>query len=163
MASLPVGLVLAALAVSIPFAEAAAQGAPQSDKPIIVYTGRGGGTPARDEWAAAQLLQRAEQQRRIRVIVGLNLEMRDVGGTADAARQSQALRAMQDAVAARVLGSQSADGVVRFSAIPFMSMFVNAAQVRRLLDDPAVTSIQEDRPIPPSFNRSGPHLNTDKV
>jgi hypothetical protein len=124
-----------------------------SDKPLTVYTGRGAG-PARDEAAATQLLQRAEQQGRIRVIVGLNTTVRDEDTLppGEAQKQSRELRRVQDAVAARVLGSASAEGVVRYSSIPFMSMFVDAGQLSRLLADPAVTSIQQDIPVAPTGN-----------
>lgn len=123
----------------------------RQDNPVTVYTGRGAG-PARDEAAVARLLQRAEQKGRIRVIVGLDTAVRDEDGLSpgETKRLARALRTMQAAVVKRVFGSSSADGVVRFSTIPFLSMFVNADQLRRLLDDPAVSSIQEDRPVAPS-------------
>jgi len=165
MNPLSVVLVLIALAAGSPLGGAAAQGAAESpDNPVTVYTGRGN-APARDDAVVARLLQRAQQQKRIRVIVGLDLTMReeDALSAAEAARQSQALRAMQDAVAARVLGSSSAASVVRFSTIPFLSMFVDADQVRRLLADPSVISIQEDRPVPPGLKRSIPLINANDV
>ncbi|MPZ56367.1 MAG: hypothetical protein GEU91_07665 [Rhizobiales bacterium] len=130
----------------------AQQAAPLSaDSPTTVYTGRGAG-PARDEAAVARLLQRVRERGRIRVIVGLNMTMRDDDRLppADEARQSQTLRQLQDAVAARVLGSASAADVNRYSIIPFLSMFVDADQLRRLLADLDVISIQEDVPVAPT-------------
>jgi hypothetical protein len=145
-------VVVMTFALAVTTDTALAQNAPpRSANAVTVYTGRGPG-PARDEAAVARLLQRAAQQGRIRVIVGLNMTMRDDErlSPGEQARQAQALRRIQDAVAARVLGSPAAAGVTRFSVIPFMSMVVDADQLRRLLDDPAVASIQEDRPVPPS-------------
>jgi hypothetical protein len=130
----------------------AQQQAPENlDNAVTVYTGRDAG-PARDEAAAARLLQRARERGSVRVIVGLTMTLRDEDALppAQAARQARTLRATQNAVAERVLGGRSSAGVTRFSSIPFMSMVVDASQLTRLLADPDIASIQEDRPAAPN-------------
>jgi len=77
----------------------------------------------------------------IRVIAGLRTTV-----TTD--RDGPRLRRMQDAVTRRVFGA-AGGRVDRFAAIPFMSMFVNAGQLERLLADPDVTSVSEDVPAQP--------------
>ncbi len=104
--------------------------------PITIYTqdaaARG---PSR---LADQLLQRAQAQGQIRVIVGLRMtmQMEHTLSSEQAAAQLRALQTVQSGVAARVLGSAAAQSADRFTFIPYMSMFVNTAQLRRLLADP---------------------------
>ena len=59
------------------------------------------------------------------------------------------LRAAQNAVADRVLGRTTGDDIVRFDFIPYISMWVDAAQVDRLIADPQVVVVQEDVPSRP--------------
>lgn len=114
---------------------------------------------------ASQLVQRAREQGRVRVIVGLRVTMRPqhMLPPAEADRELRVLRAAQDAVARRVLGRISGDDIVRFDFIPFMSMWVDAAQVGRLLADPQVAVIQEDVPSRPSDTASIPLVHADKL
>jgi len=131
--------------------------------PITVYTqdatARGPGG------LAEQLAQRAQAQGRIRVIVGLRMTMRmeHTLTPEQAATQLRALQAMQSGVAARVLGSAGAQSEDRFTFIPYMSMFVNAAQLRRLLVDPEVVSVEEDVPSPPLLAQSAPLIHANNV
>lgn len=115
--------------------------------------------------AASRLIQRAQAQGQVRVIVMLRIVMRmehTLSGP-DVVRQRQALRSVQDGLATRVLGSPSDPDVVRFDFIPAMSLFVNAAELRRLLADPAVVSVQEDIPMAPELNESIPQIHADDV
>jgi subtilisin family serine protease len=66
-------------------------------------------------------------------------------------------------VAARVLGAASAQNEHRFTFIPYMSMFVTAAQLGRLLGDPQVVSVQEDVPSPPALADSAPLVHATDV
>ncbi len=131
--------------------------------PITIYTqdatARGPGG------LAEQLAQRAQAQGRIRAIVGLRMTMRmeHTLTPAQAATQLRALQAVQSGVAARVLGSAGAQSEDRFTFIPYMSMFVNAAQLRRLLADRQVVSVQEDVPSPPALAQSAPLINANDV
>ena len=115
--------------------------------------------------AAEQLLRRAREQGEVRVIVGLRIVMRmeDTLSAAQAANQRQTLGAMQNRVVARVLGSASTQGVERFDFIPYMSLFVDAGELARLLRDPEVVSIQEDVPVPPALNESIPIIHANDV
>jgi hypothetical protein len=128
--------------------------------PITVYTedaaARGPGG------LADRLVQRAQAQGQMRVIVGLRItmQMEHTLTPAQAATQLRALQTVQSGVAARVLGSTGAQSADRFTFIPYMSMFVNAAQLRRLLADPGVVSVQEDVPSPPLLAQSVPLTQT---
>lgn len=136
---------------------------PERPNPITIYT--------RDAAAfapgglASQLLQRAREQGRVRVIAGLRVTMRPehMLSPAEADQQLQVLRAAQDAVASRVLGRVSGDDIVRFDFIPYMSMWADAAQVSRLLTDPQVVVVQEDVPSPPSDTVTIPLIHADKL
>lgn len=111
-----------------------------------------------------QLLLRARQQGRIRVIVGLAMAMQpeDALSAAAAQRQSDTLRATQDGIARRVLGA-AASNAEAFTLIPYMSMFVTADQAAVLLDDPDVVSVQEDLPQPPLDVQSIPLIHADSI
>ncbi len=143
---------------------AAAQGGgAQTDRsPIIVYTQQ---PTAQISAAAAALAQQAREQGQVRVIVGLRFTMRpeDTLPPAQAEQQLQALQAAQDAVASRVLGRVSGDDIVRFDFIPYMSIYVDAAQLSRLLADPQVAVVQEDVPSPPSDKDSIPLIHADTL
>ena len=101
-------------------------------------------------------MQRAQAQGRIRVIVGLRMAMQaeDTLTAAQATIQLRALQSIQSGVAARVLGAADAQSGDRFTFIPYMSMFVNAAELGRLLADPQVASVQEDLPSRPLLAES---------
>ena len=77
------------------------------------------------------MLQAARDQGRIRVIAGLRLALpalEELSGAARAAH-SRALNVAQDRVAARTLGvGVSAATVTRFEYVPYVSMFVTAAE-----------------------------------
>ena len=143
---------------------AAAQGnIVQADRtPIIVYTQQ---PAARISAAAAALAQQAREQGQVRVIVGLRFTMRseDALPPAQAEQQLQALQAAQNAVASRVLGRVSGDDIVRFEFIPYMSIYVDATQLSRLLADPQVAVVQEDVPRPPLDKDSVPLIHADKL
>ena len=113
---------------------------------------------ARTGAPAMMLRQIARKTGQVRVIVGLRLALRmeDTLSQAEADSQQRSLRATQDAVVARVLGSASAPGVDRFTFIPYMSLLVDAAQLDRLLADPQVVSIYEDVPERNLLNESIP-------
>jgi len=150
------GLAAGLMAANMSLAQNAGPQLAEPDVPITIFTDdaaahqRGG--------LADQLLQRARDQGQVRVIVGLRLSMamEHALSPAAAAQQRQALRTIQDSVATRVLGRVTGTDVVRFAPIPYMSIFVNAGQLARLIADPAVVSIQEDIPSPPLLADSIP-------
>ena len=130
--------------------------------PIVIFTQQ---ESERRGPAAVALLQKAREQGQVRVIVGLRMTMRmeHTLSAAEADRQAQALRTIQNAVARRVLGSTSASGLERFTFIPYMSLFVDADQLGRLLADPQVVSVHEDIPDAPSLNESIPLIHADEI
>ena len=136
-------------------------GGPPGVRPITVYTDdpaarQPGGT-------AAQLLQRARERREIGVIVGLRTTMRmeHTLAPAEVSIQRQSLLRLQNAVAARVLGSGAA--AERFRFIPYMSLYVDPAQLVRLLADPQVVSVQEDVPGFPALGDSLPLIHAPEL
>jgi subtilisin family serine protease len=124
--------------------------------------------------AAAALETQARKEGRIRVIVGLAVAM-----TADeekapmaAAAEQQSLKSVQDAVIAATYGrrtatSSAADGedarVRRFETIPFLSMVVTSSELRRLIADGRVTTIQEDVAVPPTLLDSIPLIKANRA
>ena len=136
---------------------------PVKRNPITIYTenARAGASGALVE----QLMQRAEAQGEIRVIVGLRMTMRmeSTLTPAQAVTQLRALQSVQSGVAARVLGAAAAQSEDRFTFIPYMSMFVNAAELSRLLADPQVASVQEDLPSWPMLAQSAPLTHAPEV
>ena len=120
------GVVGAAGAVALEDADAE----PIGRNPITIYTQDARArTPG---GLVEQLTQRAQAQGRIRVIVGLRMAMQaeDTLTPAQATIQLRALQSIQSGVAARVLGAADAQSGDRFTFIPYMSMFVNAAAAR---------------------------------
>ena len=116
--------------------------------------------------ASDRLIAKAVAEGVVRVIVELSLPMQPANdlSAAAAAEQARGLRAAQDRVAARVLGRSASDAsVTRFETIPFVSLFVTAAEVQRLLQDPEVVSVQEDVPFSPTLNQSIARINADDV
>jgi len=155
-------LVMAAAAIVALTSQTFAQPSSEpSRNPITIQT-RQLAAPAGQE-AAAALLGKARARGQVRVIVGLDVTMRDEDelSAAQAASQVRALQGVQDAVARR--GAIAANGIVKFETIPFMSAFVTPAQLRRLLGDPQVVSIQEDVPARPQLAQSVPLIRANRV
>lgn len=116
--------------------------------------------------AASALAAKAMAKGRIRVIAGLNVNMRPPHelSEASAAQQERRLRAAQNATVSRTLGAAAADASVSlFEALPFVAMTVTPKQLSRLLSDPSVLSIQEDVAVPPTLTQSVPFINANKV
>lgn len=151
------------LATAGAWVSAAQAAEPWDRNPIVIYPGAGLPQTAA---ASNALVQRAAQDGQVRVIVGLRTVLhRDGAVSAAVARQeAEALANLQNTVATRVLGANHAN-VVNFSFIPYMSMFVNADQASRLINDPGVASIQEDipRPAAATATDSIPIINADKL
>jgi subtilisin family serine protease len=103
--------------------------------------------------------------RKIRVIVGLRLKMRSDPAMSDAetAQQTQQLQSVQNALASRILGKAPDGDVVHFDSIPYMSMWVDAAQLRKLLADPQVVNLTEDRAWPALDAQSIPLMHAGAV
>lgn len=151
--------VAAGLLLSHPTAAKAAPAA--GGQPIVIHKNEFASARGKDK--SALLLERARERGRVRVIIGLDTEMEfeDDITPAKQRSQSQALRNAQAAVTARA--GIPAEHVERLDTIPFMSGFVTASQLERLLRDPRVTSIQEDLPIELQLQDSLRIINATKV
>jgi subtilisin family serine protease len=160
--TIAVALVLAPLAAAPTVAQTGkpADARPDAANPIIVYT-----RDAARAAPTAALIARAREKGTIRVIVGLDLTMRDENTLTPAqeAAQSQALTSVQTEVLNRALPGIAASRVVRFETIPFLSVWVNAEQLARLLAEARVVSLQEDVPVPPSLADSVPLIEANRV
>ena len=162
-------LTIATLMIAALSGAVSAQAAEDADigsltrNPITIYTEDA--TARTPGGAVEQLMQRAQAQGQIRVIVGLRMVMQaeDTLTAAQATVQLRALQSVQSGVAARVLGAADAQSGDRFTFIPYMSMFVNAEELARLLSDSQVVSVQEDVPSPPALAESGPLVHAPEV
>ena len=133
--------------------EGSVQGSPD-EGPITVYTDDP--TASAAGGSASQLLQYVRQQTQARVIVGLRFAARaeNTLSRAQVQAQRQAQRSIEDAVLGRVFGSAADAEVNRYEVIPFMSVWVTAGQLSRLLADPQVVSIEKDLVMQPALAES---------
>jgi subtilisin len=127
--------------------------------PVAQASGRGGDVSG--------LAAQARRQGRIKVLVGVDVQMSDDAITPMAAAREQAsLRSVQDAVIANAFNRRTATAsgasageegnVRRYETIPYLSMVVTPAELERLIADGRVTTIQEDVPVPPTLAQSVP-------
>jgi subtilisin family serine protease len=115
------------------------------------------------EQAAAALIDKARARGEVRVIVGLPIALRtaDALTEIESAAQTSRLRAAQRTLAARI--GVAAGAITVFDTIPFVSMWVNAAQLSRLVNDLGVINIQEDVPGTAGLDKSAPFINADDL
>jgi subtilisin family serine protease len=162
MTSIKSLVVAAAAAVFLMSVEPGLAQSPSSDEvPITIHTRQ---VSAQSGQLAAALLDKAERQGRVRVIVELDVAMaqEDEITSAQAANQVRALQAAQSTVASRAL--LPASQVIRFETIPFMSAYVTRGQLQQLLADGQVVSIQEDLPIlRPFLSESVPLIRANRL
>jgi subtilisin family serine protease len=131
-----------------------------SDNPVFIDLR----TPAPSRtMAATALLRKAVARGKVRIIVGLGMALRADHTLADeeSVTQIAMLHAEQRKVAARV--GVAARDVTLFDYIPFVSMWVNAGQLRRLLSDPSIVNIQEELPGRAGLDQSAPFIKADQV
>lgn len=105
----------------------------------------------------AQLSQTAQAQGSIGVLVTLKTaSFQPEGSLADAAAAEQraALRQAQNGVLSRLGGAYDARTLKPYTLVPGMALWVTPAGLAGLAADPAVQSIQEDLPLPPSLLES---------
>lgn len=134
-----------------------------SANPIFIDKRAGSAESAGRQAATAALAEKATARGQVRVILGLNVQLSDEDsiGVAEATAQKRRLSTAQAGVSQRTgLGSSR---VTRFETIPYMSAFVNAQQLERLLADPDVISIQEDIPLAPLLAQSVPLIKANKA
>lgn len=155
-------IILAALVAAIVSAgglSASAQQAGAAVNPVVIDMRAATGRSA----ASAALLRKANEQGQVRVIVGLTIALRPAESLSeiDAALQASRLRSAQNTLAARI--GVPAASVTSFDEIPFVSMWVNAAQAARLVNDLGVVNIQEDVPGTAGLNVSAPYIKANTV
>jgi hypothetical protein len=88
----------------------------------------------------AELLQRAESEGSVRVIVGLDVSHQDI-------------RTAQDELLQALAGTQY-HVMRRYAQIPFMALDVSPEALRRLSASPLVVRIQEDRLVAPQEKKT---------
>lgn len=102
-----------------------------------------------------QLLQKAEQEKKVRVIVGFQQDFKVEGGQADQfiAEQQAEIKYKQNDLVTK-LAKNDVQNLKLFSSIPYVAMTVDADTLRELKNLPEVTSITEDKVSEPALNRS---------
>ena len=110
--------------------------------PVIVYT-KG---DLKAEYNTSQdLIERVKLLGRLPVIVGLDFPMVDSLSESQARAQADRLAALQRSVLSSLPdSSEGKDPITQFESIPYISLTVDEAQVRSLLKNSRVMSIQED-------------------
>jgi subtilisin family serine protease len=151
----------AVICAAIFAAATSAQAQAANDNPVEINTRAA--ESAGKQAAVSALTEKAQRNGRIRVIIGLNVQLEDEDriSRAQAETQTRRLQSAQSAVSQR--SSLSTADVVRFNYIPSMSAFVTAAQLQRLLNDPDVVSIVEDVPSRPMLQDSIPLTRTNRA
>jgi subtilisin family serine protease len=126
---------------------------------VTIYTRE---LSAQKSQSANALLQKADARGRVRVIIGLDVDMSDASELTAAQQESRtrALESVQTAVSRRTAVTPHR----KYEVIPFMSAVVTRAQLERLLNDPQVVSIQEDGPVlRPMLDESVPLIRANRV
>jgi subtilisin family serine protease len=122
---------------------------------------------AHDDPAVTELIETAEEEGTVRVIVTLR-ETRAMAGPADAARRRGAIGELQRDVLARLPAradvrgralphgaAEEARGVRAFSLSPGLALDVTPTELEALLADPDVVSVSEDGVVQPLLAASG--------
>lgn len=130
-----------------------------NDPPIIVSR-----NAAEAPQAAAALFDRANERGQLRVIIETDVALAAEATLAPTAvrAQRERLRASQRGVLASLAGG-GVSGVVLFDTIPYLAVNADSQALRRLLADPAVVSVQEDVPVPPTLAQSVPLIKADQA
>lgn len=133
----------------------AQQALAQAGRPLVVQT-RSGASAER-----AAMLRKADERGAIRVVIGLDIAMpsSEELSPAGAAAERRSLAAGQTQLLGRV-GIARTDAAAA-ATVPFVVATVGAAQLRRLLADPQVTSVEEDFALPLLLSSSVPLVHAD--
>jgi subtilisin family serine protease len=122
--------------------------------------------PAQPAARYADLLEKAQQNGTVRVIVGLSIDPGFVPeGDLDDPRavqnQRQAIQTAQQAVLNEL--PQTSEVNARFQYIPYLGLTVDKSTLDSLIASPHVSSIEEDVPIPATLASSVPLIGADDV
>ena len=132
--------------------------------PIVVYTRMAPGPD--EDGPGRMLLELVEEGKTIRVLVGIDFDMvapHELSAS-DVKAQAQDMATVQRSIARRVYDAAEQSGVLwQFRDIPFMTLEVDRSQLRRVLLDPAVVSVQEDSVAQPMLKDSTDVIQADQV
>ena len=132
--------------------------------PIIVYTRMAPGPD--EDGPGRMLLELVEEGKTIRVLVGIDFDMvapHELSAS-DVKAQARDMAKVQRGIAQRVFEATEKNGVLwQFRDIPFMTLEVDRSQLRRVLLDPAVVTVQEDAVAQPMLKDSTDVIQADKV
>jgi len=132
--------------------------------PIVVYTRMAPGPD--EDGPGRMLLELVEKGKTIRVLVGVDFDMVAPHelSAGDVKAQGRDMTKVQRAVARRVYEAAKSSSVVwQFRDIPFLTLEVDRSQLRRVLLDPAVVSVQEDTVAQPMLKDSTDVIQADQV
>lgn len=134
------------------------------ETPIIVYTRQAPGPD--EDGPGRMLLEQVEEGKTVRVIAGVDFDMvaPHERVASDVGAQARDLEAVQSAVIRRVFEAGETQGVLwKFKDIPFLTLEVTRAELRRLLLDPQVVTVQEDGVSQSMLKESTDVIQVDKV
>ena len=112
-----------------------------------------------------QLIQKAQTQGTVRVIIGLDIPFQAEGKLANQAAvqtQRQAISTAQDALLQR-MQAFNLTPIARYQFIPFMAVEVDATALAELASLPEVTSIAEDVPVPADLASATQVIGADQA
>lgn len=138
---------------------------PHSVKPILTSDAKRSPsfTPSKCTPSCDELVSKAQKKGSILILIGLNVS--DLPGDASPksleARRQLVARA-QDRVLSRMSGYKI-KGIKRFDLTPGMAATVDAQGLKRLLADPEVRTIREERPSRPALLQSAPLIGADQA
>ncbi|MBN1267397.1 MAG: S8 family serine peptidase, partial [Anaerolineales bacterium] len=123
------------------------------------------GLGSNESAAAGRMLQTMQDGERIRVIVQLNTSFVPEGkiGRASGIRDQRAVIASGQDHVAKTLGSSGSIEIHRFRTVPLVVLEVDAAGLTALMNDPAVRSIREDKPVLPTLGNVVPYIGADQI
>ncbi|MGQ0604069.1 MAG: S8 family serine peptidase [Anaerolineales bacterium] len=110
---------------------------------------------------AEGLMEAAQSEGSVAVIVGVNAPGYDVAAAAQETASQQAIIAQAQSGLLQRLAGHSLGNVIQYEHIPFLAMRVDAAALAALQSDPSVTGIGEDLIIYPALDKSIPQVRAD--
>lgn len=112
-----------------------------------------GATPFAQPENVQNLMQKAQDEGHVRVIVQLNVAFRpegDLDQPQSAQSQQQVIDSAQESVLQKMAGTDTSL-IAAFNTIPYLALSVDAAALATLVELPEIAGIQEDVPVPPDL------------
>ncbi len=113
-----------------------------------------------------QLRTRADQSGTARVIVGFRTAFAPEGllTAKTVAKQRNEIAAMQREILDRIPSlADKSHKIKRFNTVPFLAIEADSFELEQLVNLPEITSIEEDRPVPPTLAQSIPIVAADSA